>query len=121
MVDLFHDRFGMVLILYMLVLGVWGVFNFIRGSGVSGSYLGALLIGEIVAIVQTVLGVGLLLSDAHPGRQIHLLYGALFPLIIPFVYTYARSQPARRASMLYGLATLFLFGLAIRAMGTGGL
>ncbi len=121
MVDLLHGRFGMVLILYMLVLGIWGVFNFIRGSGVSGSYLGALLIGEIVAIVQTIMGVGLFLSDVQPGRQIHFLYGALYPLIIPFVYTYARSQPPRRANFLYGLATLFLFGLAIRAMGTGGL
>jgi hypothetical protein len=119
-VDLLHGRFGMALILYMLVLGIWGVINYFRGSGISGSYLGALVIGEILAIVQTVLGVGLLLSDVHPGREIHFLYGALFPLIIPFVYTYARAQPARRASMLYGLATLFLFGLAIRAMGTGG-
>lgn len=120
MVDLLHTRFAVALILYMLVLGVWGVINYFRGSGISGSYLGALAIGEVLAIIQTLLGVGLLLSDAHPGKEIHFLYGALFPLIIPFVYTYARAQPARRASMLYGLATLFLFGVAIRAMTTGG-
>lgn len=120
MVDLLHGRFAMALILYMLVLGVWGVINFIRGSGVSGSYIGALVIGEVLAIVQTVLGVGMLLSSGRPGEQMHLLYGALFPLIIPFAYTFARAQPSRRASMLYGLATLFLFGLAIRAVGTAG-
>jgi hypothetical protein len=69
--------------------------------------------------MQLVLGVGLVLLGIQPASSMHFLYGILFPLIIPFVYTYARVQPDRHATMLYGLATLFLFGLAIRAMTTG--
>jgi hypothetical protein len=35
-IELLHSRFEVMLILYMLVLGVWGVANFVRGAGVSG-------------------------------------------------------------------------------------
>jgi len=117
--ELLHGRFGTVLILYMLVLGVWAVVNYFRGVGVSGGYRGALIIGEVVAILQFGFGVVLVLLGFQPASSMHFLYGILYPLIIPFVYTYARAQPDRRAMMLYGLATLFLFGLAIRAMATG--
>ena len=62
--------------LFFLLLGVWGLIRAFRRHGVNSSYMGAMVIGEAVFIVQAVLGIILMISGERPGRGIHLLYGA---------------------------------------------
>ena len=52
----FHGRLGSTAMLFALGLGIWGLFLYFRKQGPSGGFLGGLVIGEVVFILQAVLG-----------------------------------------------------------------
>jgi len=117
-----HSLLSNTIWLFFLALGVWGLFRAIRQQGVDGSYLGALVIGQGVYIVQGLLGGilwigGMLPVVARPFM--HILYGAFSLVFLPFVYlVWLRGDDSNRGQWVLGLATLFLFGIALRAVGT---
>lgn len=105
--------------LFMAALGIWGLFAYARGQAVSGSYAGSLIIGEVLVIVQVAAGLLLLGAGARPPSPTHYLYGITAILVLPFAWSYLRSRDQRQALLLYGLISLFIFGLAVRGMMTG--
>jgi hypothetical protein len=115
-----HDRIGNAAPLFMIVAGIWSIINYVRGRGVDGNILGVLIVGEIMMLVQAGLGLILLLSGLFPGRLIHFLYGSLAVLTLPALWVYTRGERDRRASLIWGLAGLFMMGLTLRAIGTAG-
>lgn len=114
-----HDRFATSVILYMLVVGLWGIISFVRKTGVSSSYRGTLVIGEMMLILQGIFGITLVISGYRPAQPLHFLYGGLSVFILPLVMNYARVRPKRQGPLIYGVSALFITGLAIRAMMTG--
>lgn len=118
-----HSRLSNTVWLFFLIIGLWGLYRAIRRQGVGGSYLGALAVGEVVYIVQGILGAilwtnGLLGNVARPSM--HVLYGAFAVVFLPFIYfVVLRGEDSNRAQWVLGLATLFLFGIALRAISTG--
>jgi hypothetical protein len=105
--------------LFFLLIGVWGMYRAIRGYGVDGSYLGAMAVGEILFIVQALLGIILLFGSASPGRGVHFLYGAFAIVAMPGLFAYLRGDDSNNAQWAYAIMTLFLFGVALRSIGTG--
>ncbi|MFZ0549106.1 MAG: hypothetical protein WAM60_26905 [Candidatus Promineifilaceae bacterium] len=105
--------------LFFLLAGLWGMYRAIRNYGVDGSYLGALAVGEILFIIQAVLGVILLFFSASPGRSVHFLYGVFAIVALPGLFTYMRGDDSNNAQWAYAIMTLFLFGVALRAITTG--
>lgn len=116
---LFHDRLSLTVMMFMLALGLWGLFAYVRGQAMSGSYAGALVIGEILVTVQVVAGLALLTYGARPPSPTHYLYGITGILVLPFAWTYMKDRDQRQALLIYALIALFIFGLAIRGMTTG--
>ncbi len=105
--------------LFFLGLGLWGLWRGWRRRPVDGSYMGGLVIGELLLVLQLVLGVILVLSGARVGRMwIHALYGVFSVVFLPFVFAYVRGDDSNRAQWVYALAALFLFGVALRAIST---
>jgi hypothetical protein len=113
-----HDRIGNAAPLFMILLGLLSLFNYIRGQGLDGSVVGTVIVGELLMIVQLSLGVILLLSGLYPARIIHILYGSLSILTFPALWFYTRGATDRRASLVWALVGLFMMGLALRAIGT---
>ncbi len=77
MVDLVvaaHGSFARVVVLYLVLLGGWGIAAGLRGKAPSGSYLGALVIAEGAALLQGLLGIANLFARP-PQNTLHLLYG----------------------------------------------
>lgn len=105
--------------LFFLLIGIWGMYRAIRSYGVDGSYLGAMAVGEILFVVQALLGVILLFGSASPGRSVHLLYGVFAVVAMPGLFAYLRGDDSNNAQWAYAIMTLFLFGVALRAIGTG--
>lgn len=118
MVEL-HQRMALSLVLYYAALGVWGVVLAIRKQPLNPSYKGALIIGVGLGVIQALLGVFLLLQGARPEDNLHFLYGASVILTLPLVMSYIVDKKISRP-LAFGLATLFMAGLAIRAITTGG-
>jgi hypothetical protein len=114
-----HSALSNTARLFFLLLGLWGLFRAVRNNGVDGSYMGALVIGEALFVLQAILGVILLIDGARPGRMIHLLYGAFAVVALPGLFAYMKGDDSNRAQWLYAILTLFLFGVTFRSIGTG--
>ena len=113
-----HQLIAQALILYYAVVGVWGVILGIRKQAMSSAYRGALTVGVVMAVVQAVVGLGLLVSGRQPGSDLHFLYGVTVILTLPLVASYVADKKFSRV-LAYGLASLFMAGLAVRALTTG--
>jgi hypothetical protein len=119
-VMLLHDRLATTVMLFFLFVGLWGLLEFARGGVLGGNVAGALIIGQVLVLVQVGFGVALLLMGPRPVDSTHYLYGATAVLIMPFLWSYTRDRAPRQGLLLYSLVALFIFGLAIRGMTTGG-
>lgn len=120
MIEPLHGRLALTAVFYTLVMAGWALVLALRGRGLDGNYLGAIVIGELLLVLQVLLGLFLMLRGAGVERTwLHILYGALAALIWPFLFTYTRRQPGRRESILFAAGSLFLWGLILRAAETG--
>lgn len=119
-VFLMHDRLSTTVLIYFLVVGLWGVFEFARGGSLGGNIAGALIIGQILVLVQGAFGLALYVEGPRPQDPVHILYGITAVLVLPFVWSYVRDKAPRQGLLIYSLVALFIFGLAIRGMTTAG-
>jgi hypothetical protein len=116
---LMHDRLATSMVLFMAAIGIWGLFMFFTGGGVTGSFSGALAIGEILILAQVGFGVVLYIKGFRPDSSIHILYGLTAVVALPFIWSYMKERDARQALLIFSLGALFVAGLAIRGMTTG--
>lgn len=72
-------------------------------------------IAQATVFVQVVLGVTLVARFKIPLPQFHAFYGFVAIVAIAIIYSY-RFQMKHRLYLLYGLGSLFVMGLGIRAM-----
>ena len=114
-----HQGFARVVLTYGVFMALWGLFLFVRGSNPSGGYLGALVLAEGVAILQGIIGLVLVLQGHRPADALHYLYGVAAVLVLPSAYLFSNRATERRDSLILGLASLFLVGVAIRGIATG--
>ena len=116
----FHGSLGYTAMYYTIILALWGIWRYIRKLGVDGGYWGALVIAEILYILQASLGAFLWISGIGnlAGHGIHILYGVVSVLVVPGVFVYTHGDDKRRASLIYGLFSLFLIGIILRAIAT---
>lgn len=118
--SLIHDRLATSVLLFMAAVGVWGILSYLRGQVLSGSIAGALIIGQGLVVIQGAAGMAIYLNGQRPTSSVHLLYGFTAALVLPFVWSYLRDRHPRQGLLLYSLIALFVAGLAIRGMTTGG-
>jgi len=112
-----HGRVATAIVLYLSVVGVWGLILGARGLGPSPAFVGALVVAEIAAIVQGLFGL-VLLFNKSPTQSLHILYGFALALALPLGATVVRGRERRTASFTFGLIALFAAGLAIRGITT---
>ena len=114
-----HDRLSLTVMLFMGAVGAWGIVAYLRGQSISGSFAGALAIGEVLVLVQVAAGATMLLTGARAPSATHYLYGITAILALPFAWSWLRGRSQRQALLIYSLIALFIFGLAVRGMVTG--
>jgi hypothetical protein len=114
-----HGALSRTVTLFFLILGLWGLFRALRKNSVTGSYMGALVIGEGLFVLQAILGLILLIGGSAPARTVHLLYGVFALVALPGLFAYMKGDDSNRAQWMYAILTLFLFGVSLRAIGTG--
>jgi len=108
------------MVLFMASVGVWGLISFARGESLGGSFSGALMIGQVLIVIQGIFGLILYIDGPRPSDPVHILYGLTAAIIMPFLYTYLRDRDPRQALFFFSLVALFIFGLGVRGMMTGG-
>ena len=63
-----HRVISLSSVIFLGFVGIWGFIRAIRNGGVDGSYMGALVIGEVLLVLQGLLGLILVIDGARPGR-----------------------------------------------------
>ena len=115
-----HGALSRSAILLTFILSLWGYFRFFRQEGVGSSYWGALVLAEILYIVQGVIGMILYIMGERPAGWAHILYGVVSLLIIPGVFAYSKGDTSRRTMLLYASFLLVLAVMFFRSVQTGG-
>lgn len=118
-----HQALTNTAMLYFLALGIWGFYRAVRGQSVNSSYTGALVVAEVLMIVNIVVG-GLLWGNGRSAGMarfdVHVLYGAFVLIFLPFVYVaLLRGDDSNRAQWVWGFVSLFMFFLIPRFFVTG--
>lgn len=115
-----HNSFFLVVVVYSLLIGLWGMGLFIRGSNPSGSFLGALVLAEGVGIVQGLFGLFVVVAGYRPHDALHWLYGIVVVATLPVAYAFSDGGRERRDSLYFALGAFFIVVIAlVRAAPTG--
>lgn len=118
MIAQLHVVLANAVVLYLVLLGFWGLLLGLRGSGPTPGYRSALVIAVLAALLQG--AAGLLLILDRPLDPIHALYGLALVLALPLAATMVSGSAPRGQSVALGIAALFAAGLALRGIATGG-
>ncbi len=76
------------------------------------------VIAESSIFVQVAMGVGMVAGQGIKAPKFHMFYGFVAIITVGIIYSY-RAQLAHKKYLLYGLGSLFIMGLGIRAMLVG--
>lgn len=117
LVTLHQGLFRAALLITLLVAG-WGLVTWLRKRPASGGYRSTLVMTELLFILQVLVGIGLYLGGRRPHDTLHWLYGVLLIVTLPIATSYTSSHEKRREPLVFGIAGLFMTGLAIRALTT---
>jgi hypothetical protein len=116
-----HGRLANTVWIYLLILGLWSLWRAIRGEGLSGNFLGALVIGQILIYIQAILG-GILFLGGQSSNllspTIHYLYAGFSLVFLPFAFLYwLRGDDSNRGQWVMSFAVLFQFGTIFYRFG----
>jgi hypothetical protein len=117
----FHDRLGNTVLLFTVIMTFWGLWRYFRRQGVDSSYWGALVIAEILYVVQDIIGAIVYTGGtAHPLQPfMHILYGVVEIFVLPAIFFFTHGDDQRRSMLVYALGFLFLIGIFWRLQATG--
>ncbi len=113
-----HNGLATTSLLYFLIISIWGYVLFFSHKGINSGYWGMLVIAEVLILAECAVGGYLWFQGLQPARSLHLLYGAIIPIMIPGAYLYTRGRGARAEALIYGTTTIITVGLILRAMYT---
>ena len=113
-----HRLIAQSMVLYYALIGLWGVVLAVRKAEFGSTYRGALFIGVGLGVLQALVGLTLLVGGRGPRDDLHYLYGLSVIVTLGLVHQYIQNRRFSRV-LAYGLASLFMMGLSIRAITTG--
>lgn len=117
-----HARLATSVLLFSIICVAWGLLNYIRKQPVTGGYWGGLVILQLLAVAQVVIGIVVFVSTG--GGQlvrpiVHLLYAATLVISLPAAYVYTGGKDTRNENLIYALVCLWLVFIAERSITTG--
>jgi heme A synthase len=114
-------RFGAtVLLIYAVLLGLWGTYHYFRNQPVSGGFRSSYLIMAALIPLQGLLGVAALFFSGHPREGIlHMVYGVFAVIFIPGAYLYSRGGSVRRETLILAAAAWIVAIAFFRGIATG--
>lgn len=113
-----HRWIGLSLLAFFLLVGLSGIFYWIRNKEPGGWFWIVLSAGQVGLVLQAVTGIVLL---AMGGRRslLHYAYG-VFPVLVLIVAHRFSKRFAGVEWAVFSLSGLIIFGLLLRGYMTGG-
>ncbi|HEX4866354.1 MAG TPA: hypothetical protein VFV32_01885 [Acidimicrobiales bacterium] len=110
-----HADFAWVVVGANAAVGLWALAAHYQQALRTQALWIATIAAEVTIFVQVALGVAMVALQDREVAQMHAFYGFVAIATVGIVYSY-RQQIAPHRYLLYGLAGLFLMGLALRAV-----
>ena len=110
-----HVALGWALIIANGLVGLWALAAHLEPRLRHRAVWIAVLVAELLVLGQVILGVVLLNSTDAESAEFHELYGFAAFASVGIIYAY-RNEMRDRPYLLYGLGSLWLMGLGIRAL-----
>jgi CDP-diglyceride synthetase len=114
-----HAGLARALILYALVLAIWGSYQFIRRRAVSGGFRASFLLMFGLTLLQGLLGGASFAIGQHPRELLHVVYGIFAAVFLPGVYTYVSSAAKDREAAFLAAACWIVLIAYGRGLTTG--
>jgi hypothetical protein len=113
-----HTGWAWVVILSNALAGLWALgANWLPALRTRALWWFTVL-AELTVFVQVGLGVALVAGQKIEAPKFHMFYGFVAIIAVGILYSY-RFQMRHRLYLLYGLGSLFIMGLGIRALLVG--
>ena len=110
-----HEGWAWVVIIGNGLAGVWALAAHRLHSLRTRALWWFIGLAQVTVFVQVILGALLVGKHKVPLPEFHAFYGFVAIIAIAIIYSY-RFQMKHRLYLLYGFGSLFVMGLAIRAM-----
>lgn len=99
--DFVHQRLGVALIAFAILLGLLGAIQFLTRRRVSGGFRSGYLLMALLVVIQGIPGAIALFTGGHPKELLHIVYGLFAVVFLPGVYVYSRDRkPDTEAAIL---------------------
>lgn len=85
-----HGLLGRSFLFFSALITLWALLQTVRGREIGGDFWGAVAIGEGLIVLQTIVGIILVLQHRMPARPIHFVYGGVALLLWPAVFAFTR-------------------------------
>ena len=119
-IALVHAYGARVLLLFAILLALWGTVLYIRDQRVSGGFRASFLIMAGVTVLQGLFGLGALALGGRPSEGIlHMVYGAFAVLFLPGAYLYSHGGSDRRETLVLAGACWIVAIAYFRGIATG--
>jgi hypothetical protein len=110
-----HARLAGAAILFAFILALWGTYQYLRHSEVSGGFRAAYLMLSGLVAVQGLIGVLNLLVGTKLHNSLHVVYGIFAVVFLPGLYFYSsssgRSPKVRESALLAAACWVVLVAL----------
>ena len=115
-----HRISATALLIFALVLAVWGTYLYFRRAAVNGGFRSSFLIMAGLVAVQGLFGVLLLFAGKRPAEwPLHIVYGIFAVLFLPGLYFYAQGGTKRREAIFLAGAAWIVAVAFFRGIATG--
>jgi len=114
-----HGYGARVLLVYAVVLGLWGGFIYFRNSELNGGFRASYLIMAGLTAVQGLLGLATFAVGARPIELLHVVYGIFAVVFLPGTYLYAQGGARRREAVILAGASWIVSIAYLRGIATG--
>ncbi len=114
-----HGFLGRALLLFAVVLAIWGTYLYFRRAAVNGGFRASFLVMGGLTALQGLLGLVAFMAGGRPTELLHLVYGAFATLFVPGVYLYAQGGTKRREAVFLAGAAWIVAIAYLRGLATG--
>lgn len=115
-----HAALLFTILLVFGALTLWGLFGAAFNQAPGPLFLSALVIGELLVIAEALLGVVLLFGGLRAARpELHIVYAIVAIATLPAAHRYSQGRSQRQQFLIYALACLFVWAVALRGVETG--
>jgi len=114
-----HRVSANALVVFSVLLGLWGTYGYFRHAQVSGGFRSSYLIMAGLTAVQGLAGLAVFALGHPPGRILHMVYGVFAVIFLPGAYLYAHGGSKRREAVILAGAAWIVAIAYLRGISTG--